>query len=546
MTASVAAAGGSAAAQSAAFKTPAYVPFQGPKPDIAGNDQGLPPAYFSYPKTLTQSVTTPPGKGDDVSILTFTIGSPPPAVDQNTAWQAVNKALDAKLNINAVGAPDYLTKLTTAVAGGDIPDLFYVSVIGTSLQNMTDFLTASCADLTPFLSGDTIKDYPNLANIPSYRWPFGVFNGKLMAIPAATITGQSFYANGKAMDQAGIGPGVGAVKDKDDFMRLAKQMTQQGQRWMVVGTGSGYSASTTAAQNPLGFFLQVFGAPNDWKNDGGKLTKDLETPQFKEAVAYVRSLWDAGVVHPDSPSINLTQVGQLWYSGKVVLWQNSYFAFPVAADGALNQDPQFSPRFLQPFAADSSAKPIHLLGSTSDSLIAVKKGSADRVKELLGVLNFTHAPFGSQEALLISYGVKDQDFTFDAGGAPVLTKQGQTNVTTFPIWRFGAAPAVIYDTNAIDHQGLTAAQQRMQVAQVLSKAESEAISIGVKSPVTGLYSKTASTKNAQLMRSLTDGLNNIIYGRNDVSSFDQLVKDWQNNGGNDIRNEYQQALQSAK
>jgi putative aldouronate transport system substrate-binding protein len=263
-------------------------------------------------------------------------------------------------------------------------------------------------------------------------------------------------------------------------------------------------------------------------------------------VAYVRSLWDAGVVHPDSPSINLTQVGQLWYSGKVVLWQNSYFAFPVAADGALNQDPQFSPRFLQPFAADSSAKPIHLLGSTSDSLIAVKKGSADRVKELLGVLNFTHAPFGSQEALLISYGVKDQDFTFDAGGAPVLTKQGQTNVTTFPIWRFGAAPAVIYDTNAIDHQGLTAAQQRMQVAQVLSKAESEAISIGVKSPVTGLYSKTASTKNAQLMRSLTDGLNNIIYGRNDVSSFDQLVKDWQNNGGNDIRNEYQQALQSAK
>ena len=46
----------SAAASGAAFKTPAYVPFQGPKPDLPGNDQGLPPGYFSYPKTLVLSL----------------------------------------------------------------------------------------------------------------------------------------------------------------------------------------------------------------------------------------------------------------------------------------------------------------------------------------------------------------------------------------------------------------------------------------------------------------------------------------------------------
>jgi len=164
---------------SGGFQTPRYVPFQGPKPDIDGNANGLPPAYRTFPKQLITSVQSPPGKGGDVSILTFTNAPAPPAIDQNPAWQEVNKQIGANLKINAVGAPDYLTKLNTAIASGDIADIFYASVIGTGLQNMPDFLSSQCADLTPFLSGDAIKDFPNLAAFPSFRWPYGVFNGKL-------------------------------------------------------------------------------------------------------------------------------------------------------------------------------------------------------------------------------------------------------------------------------------------------------------------------------------------------------------------------------
>ncbi|HEU0167954.1 MAG TPA: hypothetical protein VFS62_09275, partial [Chloroflexota bacterium] len=118
------------AATGGGFKAPSYVPFQGPKPDIAGNDQGLPPAYFSFPKDLTKSVATPPGKGGDVNMLDFTNATPPPGVSDNPSWQEVNKQIGANLKINAVGAPDYMTKLATITSGGDLPDMFYVSVIG--------------------------------------------------------------------------------------------------------------------------------------------------------------------------------------------------------------------------------------------------------------------------------------------------------------------------------------------------------------------------------------------------------------------------------
>jgi putative aldouronate transport system substrate-binding protein len=42
-----------------------------------------------------------------------------------------------------------------------------------------------------------------------------------------------------------------------------------------------------------------------------------------------------------------------------------------------------------------------------------------------------------------------------------------------------------------------------------------------------------------------DGLLAIIFGRADVSSLDQLVKDWRAQGGDQIRSEFEQALQTS-
>ena len=43
-----------------------------------------------------------------------------------------------------------------------------------------------------------------------------------------------------------------------------------------------------------------------------------------------------------------------------------------------------------------------------------------------------------------------------------------------------------------------------------------------------------------------DGLNNIIFGRDDLASFDQLVKDWRAQGGDTIRSEFEAALQASR
>ena len=42
-----------------------------------------------------------------------------------------------------------------------------------------------------------------------------------------------------------------------------------------------------------------------------------------------------------------------------------------------------------------------------------------------------------------------------------------------------------------------------------------------------------------------DGITDILAARRPLTDYDQLVKDWQTNGGNQIRSEYQQAIAAA-
>ena len=73
---------------------------------------------------------------------------------------------------------------------------------------------------------------------------------------------------------------------------------------------------------------------------------------------------------------------------------------------------------LPPFAAADGGKPQAFLSHGFISMNVLKKGSPDRIRELLRIMNFLAAPFGSQEDLLLSYGLKDQDYSPGCEGQP--------------------------------------------------------------------------------------------------------------------------------
>src|SRR5262249_50628017 len=129
------------------------------------------------------------------------------------------------------------------------------------------------------------------------------------------------------------------------------------------------------------------------------------------------------------------------------------------------------------FAAQAGGAPVYYLANGNFGFHLFKRASTERISELLNILNFFAAPFGTQEYLLTHYGLPNVHYTLDASGNPSLTRQGQTDVS--PVWQYMASPAsVLYYPQAPDF--VTPAQMD----------ERAWLAAGVSDPTLGLYSNT--------------------------------------------------------
>jgi putative aldouronate transport system substrate-binding protein len=504
---------------------PTYQPIQGATPDLAGTPQGVDAAYLTYPQTRFQSVPQPPGSGGDVTAMTQIILNPPPPVEQNPAWQAVNKQLNANVKMNMVASGDYQTKLSTKMAGNDLPDLLYFPA-NVTLPDIPRFLQANYTDLTPYLSGDAIKDYPNLAAIPTIAWKQTVNNDAIYGVPIPRPFIQSiWYYNLDRLNSIG----AGQPQNADDFTRILKAFTHPELNQWGIGGMPGINAFGLLGTPQL----CMFRVPNNWQVDAsGKFTKDYETDQFRAATSFVRDLFASGVYDPNSPTAAGNTNKQAMESGRIGVFSDGWFSYGIEYwDIGMAQSPPIPIRTFHPFSFDGGT-PIWHQYQAYFGMTALKKGSSDRVTELLRVMNYLAAPFGSQESLLLEYGVKDADYSFDNRGNPVLTKQGQQD--TIVSWRYlTMRPQVLFDTND------------PEFARTAYADEQTIIPVEIPDPSLGLYSPTNQAKGGPLMQGMLDGLVDIVAARRPLTDLDQLVQTWRSGGGDQIRMEFQQAYSSA-
>jgi putative aldouronate transport system substrate-binding protein len=288
-----------------------------------------------------------------------------------------------------------------------------------------------------------------------------------------------------------------------------------------------------------GLFSGMYGLPNQWSVDrNGKLTNVLEMPAFRDAINAARTLWAAGVYSPKSTEY-IGASGRTGFMARKFVYL--YDAFREASltffSTVDNLDPPGRYRLVAPFAAAADMKPTYWAGAPGTPAGAagfsvLKKGSPERIKELLRVLNWIASPFGSEEYLMMQYGVKDLDYKPDDRGNPVLTEQGKID-TGIPWRQITAAPTALY------------LQGHPQYAQVMQSAEKAMLPVAQIDPTSTLYSETFAAKGRVLNRMLSDGVGEVVLGRAPLSSIDRLISDWRAQGGDQMRAEFEEAIAAA-
>ncbi|HEX4214580.1 MAG TPA: extracellular solute-binding protein [Candidatus Dormibacteraeota bacterium] len=504
-------------------RLPNYIAAKVPKPDEPGNHTGLASGYWHYPTDLVKSVPEVPGSGGDVTALVITYSPPPSPLSGNQYWQELNRRLGVNLQPDVVDEGDWQSKLPTVMASGNLPD--FILLFGSVPQELA-FLEDKCEDLTPYLAGDAVRQYPNLANIPTYAWIPTSLGGRIYGLPQDRgRMGDGMFIQQNLADQAGMSQ----LKNTDDFTRLMQELNQPKHgRWAM-------GAAVNSIYN-LGFFQQVFGVPNNWSVDkNGKFTSALETDGTREAVSYLRQLFQKGLFHPEANNMTTDQAKNAFYGGQITVYQDGFSAFQTTWHAVAAVNPGFKTRVIVPFAS-SGGRGSYYLGAGTFGVTALKKASKKRIEELLRVANFLAAPFGTEEYFFINNGIEGVDYTLDAHGNPLITQRGQAEMT-LPIGYGGhdyitGPPWVYVDTQYPDFVRTVHQEIELQLP------------LGIADPSVGLYSGTAAQQGATLAQLAVDKISPIVAGRAPMSSYGSFLQEWRSQGGDQMRKEYQQAFSS--
>ncbi len=495
------------------------------RPRRAGGLYQVPQAF--------KSVNAVPGKNSKVRALIVSYNAPPTPRDQNRWWQELEKRLGITFEPILQPADGYPQRLATILAGGDIPDLTFLYFEQVPDQYKV-IQQGAYADLTEYLSGDGLKQFPNLALFPDYLWKNARTNGKLYGAPRALL---QVGAQAHWRKDWGEKFGTPSPKNADEFLDLMTKFTKSDPDGN--GRPDTYGIHTIAQFTfALGFFMNMFRVPNTWsRNTDGTLLADIEAPEFRQTVEYMKKLFDAGIFHPDTAAGNRTQRKDLITNSKVGLvldaltgWAGTAGFRETARQLANNRNINITT--LVPMGHDGGKANTYLgTGFTGYAAIPAKVGQDKaRTQELLRVIDYFAAPFGSEEWSFLNYGIEGVHHTVDASGARVINDLGLLERASGDLQSLCNPMPVYYYSLAGD----------AQEAQI---AVRDCLAIGVPNPAQGLFSPANATNAGRLNQLRIDRIGSIVQGREPLSALDTFVKDWRSQGGDQMRKEYEQGLQ---
>lgn len=510
--------GGSSSGKGVKKVLPSYVASNVVTPDIpAKNGSALGFTAKLDLATLKTSVPKKLGKGGKVTIMSPFWGSPPKG--DNAYYKAMNALIGVDVAWQNQDGNTYDQKLGAVLASSDIPDV--VVIPGWNMGGkIPSAIISKFADLGPYLSGDKVKEYPNLAAIPTDAWQRCIFGGKLLGLPQPSpyVTGIVPLYRKDIFDKEGYQVPTSA----DEFMALAKEITNaKAKRWACLDmkwTAFQSFGVLSGSEKPLG-----------WNLVDGKLINRIETQEYLEALEWTRKLFAAGYVHPDAKlgKSAATDPGPKFAAGEFLIYANNISQWWSRTAEQATQNPAYKIWGMDIFGHDGGAPKLWAEQPAGIFSFISKKASESVIRDALAVADATAAPYGTKEYMLTNYGVEGADYTVK-DGVPVKTDQGNNEVINAYVMVASPAATIAHPDFPDVAKAQVEWQQRMGAFTKKSSFYGQMI--------------TEPSRYTNLGNDFEQLEDDITRGRKKISDMQQAVSDWKSKGGDKLRDWYQKLL----
>lgn len=505
---------GSTSGKAADKLLPTYVASTVAEPDIPSKN-GSAAGYTGKVDLATLPASAPDklGTGAPFKIMSPFWGSPPRP--GNTYYTAVDAAAGTKVTWQNQDGNTYGEKLGAVLASSSIPDMVVVpswELVG----KISNAVTAKFMDLGPYLAGDKVKKYPNLAAIPSDAWRMSIFGGELRGIPmpSAAATFIVPYYRKDIFDKKGYT----VPRSPDEFLSWAKDVTSAKAKVYACGDMSWCSAGVFGVR-PSGTLGWNIG-------DDGKLTYRIEQPEYLEALEWARKLFDAGVVHPDDKARS-GDGGQRFTSGQILVFNGDMSAWYGKTAEQAQSNPEFQIEGMDYFGADGGDPTLYASQPATIWSLIRKGASKETVENALAAANFSAAPYGTKERMLVDYGVEGTHYTVK-DGTPVKNDRGNSEVLN--AWSMLAAPAPYFAHPDLPDVARKQVEWQQRMGAFMKKTSTYGMNI------------VEPTRYANLASQFEQLEIDYVRGNKKLSDVQAAISTWRSSGGDKLRDWYKELL----
>lgn len=497
---------------------PAYVASNVVAPDIPSKNGSA--VGFTGKLDLADLKTSVPkklGKGGKVTVMSPFWGSPPK--DGNAYYTSMNDLIGVDVVWQNQDGNTYDQKLGAVLASSEVPDV--VVVPGWNMTGkIPSAIIGKFADLGPYLSGDAVKEYPNLAAIPTDAWQRSIFGDKLrgLPMPSSYVTGIVPLYRRDVFEKEGYE----VPRSCDEFMALAKDATNaKAKRWACLDmkwTAFNAFGVLSGNEKSLG-----------WNETDGKLVYRIETDEYLEALEWTRKLFAAGVVHPDAKlgKSNAADPGPKFAAGEFLIYNQDMSQWWSRTAEQATQNPEFEIWGMDIWGHDGGAPTLWAQNPAGIFAFVNKKASEAVIRDVLAVANVTAAPYGTKEYMATNYGVEGTHYTVK-DGVPTKTDQGNIDVMNAYVMVASPAATIAHPDFPQVAKGQVEWQQRM--GAVTRKPSFYGMQI------------TEPARWTNLSNDFEQLEDDVVRGRKKISDVQQAVSDWKSKGGDKLRDWYRKIL----
>ncbi|MDU0205443.1 extracellular solute-binding protein [Paenibacillus sp. MAH-36] len=455
--------------------------------------------------------------------------------DDGPVVTEIEKKTNTNIHLEWVPNASYTDKFNITLASGKLPSIIYVP----DVKNPS-FVNAAKSGAF-WEVGKYLKDFPSLSQANSIIMNNSSIDGKNYGVYRGRALGRNGINYRKDWLEA---VGMQPPKTIDDFYNMLKAFKEKDPDKNGKNDTYGMVMVKWTGQWASSFDIMKlwFGAPNKWGVVNGKLVPEHQTPEYLEALKFMKKLYDEKLVNQDFAVFDSAK-----WNDPVV--NNQAGVIIDVTDNAARLDDKIH----QTLTKDGKDKPdIHyidnMIGVTGKDglkalptsgfagLLAIPKSSVKTEDDMKRVLKFLDQMNSPELTTMAGYGLEGKHYTKE--GDAVVPSKDSALLESEVEGLNQMLPFIPED------RGLKVKQTplRLQTAKIQKEAEQ----FIVANPAEPFISQVYSQKGQQLDNIINDARIKFIVGQTDEAGLKNAFETWKKSGGDDLVKEMNDLYSAVK